>query len=320
MKKNYNFEFLFNDLTSESSLRLRRLDINTPLSVYYGLSQDGNFRLSFKSCGRMPKLAPTKLLNVIQGKDEDGEYWLNFDLIDAEAKKVFFTFCDSLIDSISGDFKEEEAIQNLRRRYACWKKMFKKENNKGISKELIQGLFGELFFLNNYLISKYGFEDSINSWCGPDMKSKDFSLKDAWFEIKTIGANTAKIIISSVSQLSSDLTGYLVVIKVESMSDVFDQKNSDIQSIFNEIVSNIDDESLLELFIRKMELIGYDVTNEEFNKHFSVKNLKVYKVNDEFPRIKENDFDKEGIDDISYSIILNSLKKYEVYSDGFNNI
>ena len=58
---------------------------------------------------------------------------------------------------------------------------------------MIQGLFGEMYFLKNYMIPKFGINSAIFSWSGPEQTSKDFSLENNWFEIKTISAKSSLV-------------------------------------------------------------------------------------------------------------------------------
>ena len=98
--------------------------------------------------------------------------------------------------------------------------MFKKVSCS-LSNEKEQGLFGELYFLDKYMIPKYGVDNSINAWTGPLGYNKDFSINNTWYEIKTIGVNSTCINISSLSQLSSDIPGILTILGLKKMSEEY---------------------------------------------------------------------------------------------------
>jgi hypothetical protein len=108
-----NFEQIFSDLANELSGNQKRLPVKSALGVYYGLSKEGNLRLAFLSVLPAPKLESTKLLKVTQGAESERVYWTCFDLLQHDAQKVFFTFCENLIEAVTGITDEQKALQNL---------------------------------------------------------------------------------------------------------------------------------------------------------------------------------------------------------------
>lgn len=305
-----NIEEIYNFLADELSGNQKRISINSILGVYYGISHDGFLRLSFMSVAPAPKIESTKFLRVTQGAESETVYWTCFDLLQNDAKKVFYTFCDNLIEAITDVLDEKNALQALKKRYTTWKAMFRRERENKISKEILQGLFGELFFLKNYMLENYDFQTAIQAWSGPDARSKDFAVYDEWYEIKTAGANATTVKISSLTQLSSSMPGHLVVVKVEAMSEQFDNGESCIGDLFKYILSRINDEAVEGIFLSKLSAYGFDASDESFTAKFDVKSMNLYKVGGDFPRLTEKDVTHTEICDVSYSLIINSLKPY----------
>ena len=120
-----DFELIYKTLSAEALANQKKLDINTSIGVFYGISPEGYFRLAFMSTVAAPKLESTRLLRVTQGKEKEGVYWTCFDLLNMDAKKVFYTFCNNLIEAIVSIKEETEALKQLRKRYITWKSMFK---------------------------------------------------------------------------------------------------------------------------------------------------------------------------------------------------
>ena len=305
-----DFESMYSSLTTELSGNQKKLNIHSGIGVYYGLSKDGYFRIAFLSSIAAPKIESTKMLRVTQGKEAINTYWTCFDLLQNDAKKVFFSFCENLIETVKNIFDEQKALYALKKRYIIWKSMFKREASSKLSKEVIQGLFGELYFMKKYMLDRFGAAVAIQSWSGPDAKSKDFAVNTEWFEIKTIGSNTSTVHISSLAQLSSTHTGHLIIIKSEAMSDQFSNGESSIGELFNYIFKQINDETLEGVFLTKLSALGFDSTDESFMSKFDVKSMTSYKVNEDFPRLTENDINRTEICDVSYSLIISSLKNY----------
>lgn len=309
-KVKINIEEIYNSLADELSGNQKRISVNSILGVYYGISHDGFLRLSFMSVAPAPKIESTKFLRVTQGAESTTVYWTCFDLLQIDAKKVFFTFCENLIEAITDVLDEKTALQVLKKRYTTWKAMFRRERENKISKEILQGLFGELFFLKNYMFKNYDSQTAIEAWSGPDAKSKDFSVNDEWYEIKTAGANATTVKISSLTQLSSFSPGHLVIVKVEAMSEQFDNGESCVGDLFKYILSRINDETTECVFLSKLSAYGFDASDESFMEKFDVKSMNLYKVDRDFPRLTEKDVTHAEICDVSYSLIINSLKPY----------
>lgn len=305
-----DFESMYGSLTNELSGNQKKLNIHSVIGVYYGLSKDGNYRIAFLSSSVAPKIESTKMLRVTQGEEAANTYWTCFDLLQQDAKKVFFTFCANLIDAVTDIYDEQKALYALKKRYITWKTMFKRDSSNKLSREVLQGLFGELYFMKKYLLDRFGAAVAVQAWSGPDFKSKDYAVDTEWFEVKTVGANTATVHISSLAQLSSDHDGHLIVIKAEAMSDQFSNGESSIGELFDYIFTQINDETAEGIFLSKLSAFGFDSSDESFMSKFDVKSMNAYKVSGDFPRLTEKDIARPEICDVSYSLIINSLKDY----------
>ena len=302
-------EQLYQTLVESSKGNQKKIPITSCLGAYLGISTEGYIRLSFMSSIPAPKLDSTKLLRITQGQEEQDVYWTSFDLIQEDAKVVFFTFCEDMIRSIT-DIKEEMiALTSIKKRYVTWKSMFVKANNTQLSREVLQGLYGELYFLKNYMLKKYDVKTAICSWSGPNSTSKDFSLSDNWFEIKTIGNNVQNVHISSLTQLSSSIDGRLVIIKLEKMSDEFNNDNSNISVLLTQIMEQLHDEKYEELFLSKIS--NFCLQDEYISRNYDVKSMNIYLVNDKFPRLTEKDISYPEISEVKYDLLVNSLEQYK---------
>lgn len=306
-----NFKEMFENIEPADSLYQKKVNVISPIGVYWGYSNDGNMRISFLSSQNAPVLKSTKLLKVTQGFESEGVFWTCFDLLQSDAKIVFYAFCENIVESVINTKNEQDALLALRKRYITWKNLFKNKTEQKLSKEAIQGLFGELYFLKNYMLDKYSSEEAINSWSGIDSKSKDFSIGSTWYEIKTIGSNVSELHISSLAQLSSSLDGHIVSIKVEAMSNSYNQPDSDICSLVNTIVSLLNNEIIEEMFLQKVSGMIGNVCDENLAAKFAVKNVDFYLVDNNFPRLTEENKVFAEIGNVQYSLIINALDKYK---------
>lgn len=305
-----DFNQIYSDLKDQSAGNQKKLSVSSPLGVYFGYSPEGLMRLSFMSSCKPPQLESTKILRVSQGEESKCVFWTCYDLLMPEAKKVFFTFCENLIESVTGEVGESQALFLLKKRYMTWKSMFKREIEKAIPHEILQGLFGELFFLKNYMIKQFGVATAIQSWSGPELKSKDFSVGTEWFEIKTVGVNVPTVEISSLSQLSSEYNGHLAIIRVEEMSDEFENGEASIGDLFKYIISVIDDETVEGVFLNKLSRYGFDISDDSINLKLNVKSVSRYAVDSDFPRISEKEIKHPEICNVKYSLAIAALHNY----------
>ena len=300
---------IFEGITNEMGSQ-KMVELNSSVKVYYGMSNKGNPRLSFMSSVAPPKMESTKMLKVVQGKEADEVYWTNFDLLQTNARHVFYSFCCDLANAIDGISEEKKALVYLKNRFHIWKSMFKK-GGTSISVELLKGLFGELYFLLTYLVDKYGLNEAIEAWSGADGTAKDFSIGTGWYEVKTVSSSAVSVKISSVSQLSSDFPGDLVIIKIESMSPVYSNGKSSIGELLQVILERIDFDETKEAFLGKLAEYGLDLTDECCSEKFSVVSQNLYTVDFDFPRILESDVRFREICKVSYELIINSLDRFK---------
>jgi len=305
-----DFEDIYTSLSEQLTGNQRKLPVTSSLGIYFGYSRDGFLRLSFLSSCPAPRLDSTKSLRVSQGEESKNVFWTCFDLLQNESKKVFFTFCDNIIESVAGINDEQKALQNIKKRFVTWKAMFRARPTSITPLKEQQGEFGELYFLKNYMFGIYGVKQSIQSWSGPDLLSKDFVIKDTWYEVKTVGANVPTVNISSLAQLSSSVSGRLVVIRVEQMSPEFSGNDASISALLKSILQMIDDDAVEEIFLSKLSAIGIDISDVSMETKFNVKTLHRYIVDDSFPRLTEESIKIPGISDVHYSLIINALYAY----------
>ena len=299
------FEAISNEMGTQ-----KLIDVDSVLKVYYGLSSDGNPRLSFVSSVAPPKMDSTKLLKVSQGKECEKTYWTNFDLLEPTAKQVFYSFCSDLADAVAEINDEKKALIYLKNRFHIWKTLFKK-GTQMVSAELLKGLFGELYFLNSCLFERFGVDDAIKSWSGSDGTAKGFSKDTEWVEIKAVSVSAVSVKISSISQLSSESPGHLVIIKLETISPLYADGKSSIGDLFYEIVKQIELNETKELFFSKVQSYGINLTDECCMERFNVISMQSYGVSSDFPRLTEDDIKHKEICKVSYELIINSLERFK---------
>lgn len=303
-----NFAEKFKQLEQDIVNEQRKIHLDSPLSVFYGVTSEKQFRLSFISSLVPFELESTKEIKVTQGKESEGVYWTCFDLLNEDAKEVFFIFCESLIESIVGEQDESKAINKIKDRYYSWKLLLKTKGR--MSYELYQGLYGELYFLYSELAQQSSLEEAVMAWVGPDGYSKDFSVDNNWFEIKTIGTSSTTVKINSLTQLDSEIDGKLVVITVEKMSDQFNTGLCGVHQLYEAILTKLNNPILKEEFVNKVLKYGYIDDDNALNNHkYEVKSIRYYKVDKDFPKLTRTNVNNPAFSNITYEILINAIEK-----------
>ena len=297
-----DFREIYENLSDLMAGNQKKIAIDSCIEVFFGYSFDGNLRLSFLSKTVPPTIEPTSILNVVQGRENKDTYWTSFDLLNIDLKEAYFSFCENLIDSIIGIQNEVTALGMLKRRFITWKKLFQKTSDRDVSKEKLMGIFGELLVLKDIVAPKYGINTAIMSWGGPDMQSKDFTVNDTWYEVKTIGANSDSIRISSLTQLASTISGHLLVVRAEAVSPEFNGNCFSTIDIIKQILLLVSDESVENTLISKIQSTGIDVFGKETSIKFDVKSVNSYSVSDGFPRITDTNVPYSEITEVHYTI------------------
>lgn len=309
-----DFSNLFSDLNEMSLFKLKMVDSKTIIRVFFGLNSEGKKRVSFLTQSAFPKLQDTNMLRVSQGWESENVFWTNVDLIDNGASEIFYNFCSDLVNSMRDTKTEKEAGIRIKNRYHIWIKMFNRSPKK-LSEEMYKGLFGELYVMKHYLEKKIGTKSAIEAWVGPLKLDKDFSYNSTYLEVKTTNVKSPTITISSLNQLSFPPEGELAVLKVEDMSNVYEDSASNLSKLINSIQESINDAELLDLFFSKLKKYGLDTLLIEEEHKFLVKDLTIYKVDNLFPILKTEDIAHPEIINITYQIILKSIEKHKVHYD-----
>ena len=312
------WEELENDNSSTKGLLIRRYSGAILPDVFVAIQQPEKLFCIATSISKTVDINITPFANlqeiqvtVIPDTNNATKNILLFKLINNQHKEIFAVLCEDLIISIANETNEKKLIHTILNRFEKWKSLFDKISLGGLTPEKQRGLFGELFFLRKFLIDKSNNLQVLNTWVGPSNEIRDFQFENWALEVKTtIGNNHQKVQISSERQL--DITHlerlYLFHISLEKA-----QENGET---LNEIVKSI--QSLLHLdiialnrFRAKLYEVGYFENDEHLYESigYHIRQDTFYKVENEFPRLQENEI-RSGVGDVKYSIILSQCQQY----------
>lgn len=223
---------------------------------------------------------------------------------------VFLKLCQDLIDQVKNSQQNQSTFHQICKRLLKWQSLLSGKSQNLLSKNEIQGLYAELYFLAEALTHDSSRESTIvEGWKGPEKTQHDFILNDIAIEIKSIaGDQRHKVRISSEDQLDTHLSKlYLRIYLLSEAPNGGESLNSIVKRITN-LLSSRENKNLFEVKLEKaryIDISDYDVPT------FLVKECRTYQVIDGFPRITRTTI-PQGIVSVTYDLILASIDKFRI--------
>ena len=239
---------------------------------------------------------------------------LSIQLLDTYSKDVFAVLCENLIQSVIDSPSEKKRIRTVINQLEKWKTMFDKINSEGLTTAQQQGLFGELHFLEKFLSCRDVVpNDALHTWVGVDADLRDFQGTNWAVEVKTSATNNPQSVkINGERQLDETLldTLFLYHCSVEVSKSNGQSLPQKIAKIRERLIN---DNIALNNFNAKLFEVGYVDRQEHlyYNRCYQIRNENFYHINDDFPRIKENEL-RKGVGNVKYSIVLQMCNEYLV--------
>ena len=244
-------------------------------------------------------------------------------LLHPKSRDIFASLCENLIQSVIKLNNEKKVSSTIINQLEKWKTLFENSNSTGLTPPEQQGLFGELHFLQKFLTkSDTDLCDTLRTWVGVDKALRDFQGGTWAVEVKTTSTNNPqKANINGERQLDDSLLENLFLFHFS-----VEVSNGNGQTLCQKIATIRqtleNDTPALSLFNAKLFEAGYLDKHEVFyqDKFYQTRNENYYKIEKEFPRIKENEL-RSGVSDVKYSIILAMCDEFLVSeSQIFNTI
>jgi len=248
---------------------------------------------------------------------------LIIELLHPDSRDIFATLCENLIQSVICLNTEQKVIHTVVNQLEKWKTLFEKSSSSGLTPLEQQGLYGELHFLQKILSKPDTVScDVLHTWVGVDKALRDFQDNNWAVEVKTTSTNNPqKVTINGERQLDDTLLENLFLFHLSvEISNGNGQTLCQKVTAIREMLEN--DAPALSLFNAKLFEAGYLDGHALFyqNRFYQIRNENYYKVEKNFPRIRENEL-RGGVSDVKYSIILAMCDEYLVAENHiFNTI
>jgi hypothetical protein len=230
---------------------------------------------------------------------------------DEQNTEIFDSVLQNVVDHITNN-KEEPLFSNIFTVLDRWRTFFQRGGFRKLSEEQQRGLFGELYFINEWLDQFPGQPPLIiEQWYGPTKGRIDFKKNKFGLEIKTVSEKLSKSIkISNEDQLKLSeaiSTIYLYVCFLEqskthgmSLQDLAAQVKEKIAAR-SERIALIYNDFLMDLGFRE----------EEYAEPlYFVEKIELYEAEEGFPRLLKEDLPR-GISHVTYNIDLTHCSYFE---------
>lgn len=231
---------------------------------------------------------------------------------------LFSSLFDDLIYSIYKEIynkKDEKlTVQLFIRTFLTWCEFFEDNNHTKMTKNEVQGLFGELHVLHELIKNNDNCIDTLlNAWRGPYKEPHDFIFNKVDIEVKTIQSTQNSISITNGQQLECNPDKELLI-SVILLEDDFltgDTLKNRVENIRNSILDYNGDYSL---FYKALSELGLTTSNISIynNFKFTVISDKQYDTQlNEFPKLTSQNTPK-AITKLRYSLNLGQISEFEV--------
>jgi hypothetical protein len=243
---------------------------------------------------------PSKGILLIKLKD--------FDFID-----LFDDLILSIYSKISLISQTEKASEEFIATFYKWSQFFEDTHRNKLGEEQIQGLFGELFVLNEYI--KKSNPSTINSllasWKGLYDAAKDFEFDLKSVEVKTKKESKLFVKISSEYQLEKELGKSLELLVISVKMELINGRS--ILDMLLEIIKQVR-ESLgdLSILYQALNQKGLTVDNlKQYNNHrFIVTKTETFNAgNDDFPKLSISNIVSE-VSNLKYKLRVTQLERF----------
>lgn len=240
-------------------------------------------------------------------------YFLVLKQEDENGTEIFEVVLQNLVDHLMQENKESKPLfSSIYSVLDRWRTFFQRGGFKKLSDEQQRGLFGELWFINEWLENNPDQPPLvIEQWEGPTKGRIDFKNSKCGVEIKTTFDKIASTIkISSENQLKIsefNSTLFLYVCFIEQSKTHGISLRDLASEVREKVVSRSDRIGLI--FNDFLMDLGFR-DDEYGDKFFFVEKTEVYEASEGFPRLLKEDL-PVGISNVSYYVDLSHCGEFK---------
>lgn len=284
-----------------------QIDTQHPLEWHLGYQSISQKTLLLVCTADIGTIESSKSMAVTLRKRETDNRWtLSLELLREEQEGVFSILCSDIIEHSRTAPNEKEALALVISRYKQWSRLLESQRSGLMDENRRKGLLGELLFLFERLEEGKSVLTVIQGWVGADGADQDFIYKDGWHEVKSVGAASTSVTVSSLEQLDCDDEGELVIMRIDKAAP--DKAGAlSLNDAVRQISSKLADASdAMDLFRSKLNAYGYIDLREYSEQKYYYSGSQRYSVNDTFPKLLRRKVPPQ-VETVNYELSLPSL-------------
>jgi hypothetical protein len=300
-----------------NDIHMRRVDPEHPMDFFCGKDYQGNYIFTFRGniAGEtLPK--PTQLagIDITLVERENGIWELFMRLLDSTQVDIFKALCSNLMSATRSLNRTQDGagIQIILKRLKRWQELLKARKEKLLSQSQIIGLFGELLFLKEFLLTRLSPMDALMAWRGPYGDEQDFLIGSWMIEVKTqLSTSDRKLHISSVDQLDITSGHILICHQTLGVASEQDISSHSLNSLVNEFIELFmpDHSDVMDMLQAILIEFGYIRREEYDDVRWMLRDRIYYHVTDEFPALRATML-PTGVEDVKYSIKIEACTSF----------
>jgi hypothetical protein len=241
----------------------------------------------------------------------DGGAHFGVVLKEARFADVFTALAEDLVRRVADVSDAAAQARAFLGQLARWQK-FLSSSFDGLSEESQRGLWGELYFLREHLLSTIGAA-AVHSWKGGERAHQDFQFESCAVEVKTTLAKQPQVVrITSERQLD-DSAWDALFLNVIAL-DVRDGSGETLPGMVDLLRNKLGaDAAALEQFEDELLASGYHDGHAAryADRGYNVRAIGFFRVCPKFPNLVEADM-PPGVGDANYALSVAACEPFRV--------
>ncbi|MDE2822622.1 MAG: PD-(D/E)XK motif protein [Chloroflexota bacterium] len=231
-----------------------------------------------------------------------GKTRLILSLAEPKFLDVFSALADDIVHTLRGATSDAEAVATLVDRLRTWQEFLRRFGAQGMSPEARRGLFGELVFLRDCLLTVLPGTEALKAWTGPRRAPHDFQTPHGSVEVKTTSAASPHSFrVANIRQLDDRSVSALFICVVtvdesEGGQETLPEAIDRLRSALGASGGGLDEPLIRAGYIEAQRLLYK-------SPRYSIRSLRFFRVGEGFPRLLESKI-PNGVEGVSFSVAL----------------
>ncbi|MFJ3786842.1 PD-(D/E)XK motif protein [Streptomyces sp. NPDC090093] len=275
----------------------------------------GSSRAADRALPLLVGLRETHGLNLSCSSVSNREFELQISLTAGELREVFTPLAEDIARTAK-DSTPETVLERAVRRFAHWQQLMRSVGSQGLGRERRLGLYGELRYLRDHLLTVLPLHAAVEAWTGPEGSNQDFQLPSVAIEVKTTAKkNPDNIRIANERQLDGRGVDHLVLVHF-----VLDERRGGLGESLNAVVDSIRVTTGLTpasaRFENRLIQSGYFPHQRDLydEPRYTLRHTGLWTVGEAFPCITETGL-PAGVGNCAYDISVIALEKHRTTTE-----